>query len=79
MTASGFEEFEDLDYDHETHVDEVADQIYDGLIDLPWVKQIGIGAGGMIITDVNGKCFLVKTSEYSSGASRPTPDTREEG
>lgn len=63
MSASGFEQYEDVDYDHDTTADEVADQIYDGLIDRDWVEEIGLGPGGMTLSDVNGKKFLIKVSE----------------
>lgn len=66
MTASGFEEYEDVDYDHDTTVDDVADQIYDALIDRDWVGQIGLGDGGMIISDVNGLEFLVVVSQRTA-------------
>jgi len=64
MTAQ-FEDFEMPDYEHDTTADDVADTIYDGLTDRDWVKEIGLGEGGMVVTDVNGRRFLVKVEALS--------------
>ena len=65
MTAQ-FEEYEMPDYEHDTTADDVADAIYDGLTDRDWIKEIGLGGGGMIVEDVNGLRFLVKVEAVSN-------------
>lgn len=66
---SEFEDYEGSDYDHDTTADELADAIYDAIIDRDWIKEVGLGAGGMLVTDVNGKTFLVKVQEDAGPAS----------
>jgi hypothetical protein len=60
-----FEDFEIPDYEHETTADDIADAIFDGLTDRDWIKEIGLGDGGIIVSDVNGLRFLVKVESTS--------------